>query len=289
MKITVFTPTYNRANKLMRVYQSLLSQRIFNFEWLIIDDGSTDETENVVAVFLKNKKFSVRYKKKGNGGKHTAYNTALLLAKGEYFMCLDSDDYLAPDAMENVAICLTACRPDEGIIAYKAMKDGERLSQNFPLNISYASTSELSLVYQCKGEFSLIYPTFIARKYPFPVFENEKFVTECVVYDKIAEGSRMRLLSKVLTLGEFQIDGYTSNLNQMMKDNPSGYCQYFMQRIDMQPKIKDQLIYAGKFYCFRLFSGNKKIVYIGRHRYMKMLAIPLGGLFWIYYKIYREF
>lgn len=64
MKITVFTPTYNRANKLMRVYQSLLSQRIFNFEWLIIDDGSTDETENVVAVFLKNKKFSVRYKKK---------------------------------------------------------------------------------------------------------------------------------------------------------------------------------------------------------------------------------
>lgn len=77
MKITVFTPTYNRANKLMRVYQSLLSQRIFNFEWLIIDDGSTDETENVVAVFLKNKKFSVRYKKKGNGGKHTAYNGAV--------------------------------------------------------------------------------------------------------------------------------------------------------------------------------------------------------------------
>ena len=98
--LTVFTPTYNRSDTLVRLHESLCRQTSDDFEWLIIDDGSTDNTEDIVRPWLKEQKFPIRYIKKENGGLHTGYTTAIANMDTELNVCIDSDDYMPDDAVE---------------------------------------------------------------------------------------------------------------------------------------------------------------------------------------------
>ena len=289
MRLTIFTPTYNRANKLDRLYQSLLRQSSLEFEWLIVDDGSTDDTETVVSAFQSSRAaFPIRYIKQENGGKHRAYNKALELAEGAYFFCVDSDDWLADDAAENI---LKACEGlDEKlfIAAYKQDEQGKRLSTAFP-SIRECTLRELSDKYRCSGEYSLIFPTELARRFPFPVFDGEKFITESVIYDRIGAVADVCLLPQVITICEYQEDGLSNNLNLVMKKNPAGYCLYFMQRIDLAASLKERIITAGKYNCFCMFAGEQKSKYNGKHKHLVRLTKPLGTLFRTYYVRKRGF
>lgn len=285
--ITVFTPTYNRADKLNRVYESLIKQKNYSFEWLIVDDGSSDDTEGVIKSF-SNSPFPIRYYKKGNGGKHTAYNIALELAEGSYFLCVDSDDWLSDEAIQilnkELEICSTPL-----ILAYKTDEKGNMLSDYFPHQISHIGLLDLSNRYNCSGEFSIILKTEFARKYPFPIFEGERFLTEAVIYDRMAQDEEASLIPHVITICEYQSDGLTSNLNRIMKSNPAGYCLYFMQRIDLAGSWKKRVVTAGKYHCFCVFSKDKKSDYCGNYRMMVALTRPIGFLFWVYYKVWRRF
>ena len=173
--ITIFTPTYNRKDTLQRLYRSLCEQTVFDFEWLIVDDGSTDGTEAAAGSF-SSARFPVRYIKKENGGKHTAYNLALQQATGTYFLCVDSDDLLVPDAMEALR---EAASFECGICAYKSAADGKSLSTEFPPEIKETTFFGLYSELHCRGEYTFLYPLQIARKAPFPVFPGEAFVTSC--------------------------------------------------------------------------------------------------------------
>ncbi len=286
--LTIFTPTYNRADKLHRVYESLLSQSSHNFEWLIIDDGSTDSTEQVVREFIKQKTIDIHYMKKKNGGKHTAHNLALKLARGEYFFCVDSDDWLAEDAIEEI-LHFVRDREARFVLAYKKDEKGKLLSSAFPEGIAQADLFQLNHQYHCTGEFSIIFRTDFARQFPFPVFEGERFITEAVVYDRMALATKISLLPKIITICEYQGNGLSNTLNRIMKSNPAGYCLYFMQRIDLLPTLMQRIIAAGKYKCFCIFSKEKKIRYDGAHRILVTLCIPLGFLFWTYYKLMRSF
>lgn len=287
MRLTIFTPTYNRANMLMRVYHSLMSQSNYDFEWLIIDDGSSDNTAPVVERF-NSTKFDIVYYKQSNGGKHTAYNRALKMARGEYFFCLDSDDWLAENAVQNIItkICPMGVK---FVLAYKEDQIGKRLSDEFPENVQQIDLFKLNNQYHCNGEFSIIFRTDFARRFPFPVFEGEKFITEAVVYDRMALDESVALLPKVITICEYQEEGLSKNLNHIMKKNPAGYCLYFMQRIDLQITMMQRIVMAGKYQCFCRFSGKQRSKYIGNHQVMVTLAKPLGFLFFLYYKILRGF
>lgn len=288
MKLTIFTPTHNRADKLNRVYKSLRGQYSFDFEWLIIDDGSTDDTETLVQSFLSEKYFFVRYYRQENGGKHRAYNRALKMAQGDWFFCLDSDDWLAKDAIEQIMTYINKEDKRRFIVAYKMDEKGMQLSDNFPC-IHSCKLKELDQKYHCNGEYSMIFPIELARKFPFPLFEGERFVTESVVYDRLGAASDVTLLPRVLTVCEYQEDGLSNNLNQIMKNNPAGYCLYFMQRIDYYETFLQRFITAGKYQCFCRFAGKQKSKYIGKHPVMVTLAKPLGLLFLLYYKILRGF
>ena len=282
MKLTVFTPTYNRAKMLGRVYGSLLSQTVFDFEWLIIDDGSEDETGETVKSFSQDK-FPVRYIKQENGGKHRAHNRALTEARGEYFFCLDSDDMLSPDAVERI---ISAAGEEDIMIAYKKTEEGKLLSTPFPETeiSSFAGLSDAGI----SGEFTIIFKTAFARANPFPEFDGEKFLTEAVLYDRMRD-TAARLLPHPVTVCEYMADGLSENLNRIMKDNPAGYCLYFMQRIDMQKSMRARLMTAGKYNCFCSFAGEKKSEYGGEHRAAAASARPLGWLFRLYYKCLRGF
>ena len=291
LKLTIFTPTYNRSNLLSRIYRSLLNQRSFDFEWLIIDDGSTDDTKKVVDQFIDNGKVPVKYYKKDNGGKHTAHNMAVKLAKGDYFMCLDSDDWLSDRAIEFVFNALESCSSHEGLIAYKADTKGRLLSDSFPSNLLCVGTVELSLKYKCNGEFTLVYPTGVLREYPFPVFEGEKFITECVLYDRISDICNMRLIPNVICICEYQEEGYSNNINLLMKNNPIGFSVYFRQRIQCQTNLLNKIIIAGKYNCFRMIAGYNTPTYVQDDSATGLIRVtrPLGVIFWLYYKAFRGF
>ncbi len=289
MRLTIFTPTYNRADKLDRLYQSLLRQSCPAFEWLIVDDGSTDGTEAVVSVFQSGAAaFPIRYVRQENGGKHRAYNRALELAEGDCFFCVDSDDWLAEDAVEHLLEACESLNERLFIAAYKQDEQGKRLSTEFP-GIRECTLRELSDKYRCGGEYSLIFPIGLARKFPFPVFDGEKFMGEAVIYDRIGMVADVRLLPQVLTVCEYQEDGLSNNLNRIMQRNPAGYCLYFMQRIDLAPSLKERIITAGKYHCFCSFAGEKQSEYTGKYRRLVRLTRPLGALFRVYYVRKRGF
>lgn len=287
MKLTIFTPAYNRAGTLPRLYESLLGQSCFDFEWLIVDDGSTDHTAELVKTFTGEGKFPVRYIYKENGGKHTAHNRALEEAAGEWFWCVDSDDLLSSDAVEKVVAAGAGLEQNVGIASYKTDMEGNRLSGTFPEGVRTSGLYALSAVYGCQGEFALTFPTGFARNFPFPVFAGERFVTESVVYDRMEKAGALLLLPEVTNICEYQPGGYSQNLSRVMKNNPTGYCLYFLQRIDMMTGIKSRLVTAGKYWCFRAICKNKSLRYEGEHKLSVAAALPLGLVFRMYYKLLR--
>ena len=288
MILTIFTPTYNRCDKISRVYESLKSQNRDIFEWLIVDDGSTDDTETLINSFLKENKISIKYIKQNNGGKHVAHNTALNYAEGTFFFCVDSDDWIKEGFIDRFAkeISSSDCY---GLIAYKTDAAGKLLSETFPVQVKESSIFDLSEAYHCNGEFSIIIKTDIAKAYKFPVFENEKFMGENIIYDKMSEKYKFKLLNQIATVCEYQEDGLTANYNQLMKKNPSGFCLFFMQRVDLTYSPIQKVILAGKYNCFKLLSKNPGLHYSGNNRLLIWLTKPLGSLFWVYYKLTRGF
>lgn len=283
--ITVFTPTYNRKETLRRLYESLCKQTSFDFEWLIVDDGSTENTGAVIDSFLPTF-FPIRYFKKENGGKHTAYNFALQQAHGTYFFCVDSDDYLTPDAIE---LLCGAASFDCGLCAYKATVDGMMLSSEFPAGAVETTSFALYEKLGCHGEYAFAYPLHIARQVPFPVFTGESFMTESVVYDRLDKLCNVQLLPKVVTICEYQPDGLSARANHLMRENPAGYCLYFMQRIDLVSGFFERLLMAGKYQCFGILARGNRTAYRGKHRLLTAACYPVGMAFLAYYKMFRGF
>ena len=288
MKLTIFTPAYNRAQTLPRLYRSLQYQACHDFEWLIVDDGSTDGTETVAREFTREQDFPVRYIRKENGGKHTAHNLALEQARGEWFLCVDSDDYLADGAVAALLSFLEERDPPEGVVAYKTDIRGNLLSGAFPQEPDQVKLHSLSLDYGCTGEFTLVFRTDFAREYPFPVFPGERFITESAIYDRMDREGWFALLRSVITVCEYQPDGYSRSTDNLMRSSPNGFCLYFLQRIDLQRSIVSRLVCAGKYWCFRSISGNRELEYGGKHGLTVALGRVLGPVFRLYYKIFRN-
>ena len=287
MKITIFTPTYNRSSELLRVYESLKRQTNLNFEWLIIDDGSTDDTSSVIQNLINDEvSFPIRYFKKENGGKYTAHNYAVSKAAYDLFVCLDSDDYLVDDAVDIILKCSSERLKEEniGIIALKKDIKGTVLSSPFPKNVKQCRKIDLDQIYKCKGEFTLIYKTNILKYSLYPIIENERFVGENVIYDNLDKYGEMILLEDVITVCEYLENGYTSNFNKLMLNNPTGYKLYYKQRIDLAISLKERINYIIRYHAFSNLSNSKKFKYDGSNKILVFLMKPVGFLAYLYYK-----
>ena len=233
--VTVFTPTYNRAYMLHNLYDSLKRQTRYDFEWLIVDDGSTDNTEEVVAKWLKEKlPFPVRYYKKENGGKHRAINFALTRANGELFFIVDSDDYLSDTAIETIVhiygtLPLNSVTKYAGIAGCKGYYNGEMIGSSFKgefLDCLSVNREKFGI----SGDKAEIFITSVLREYPFPEFEGENFVTEAVVWDKMSlDGYYLRYFNDVIYLCEYLEDGLTRQGLELYYKNPQGYGYYLRQ------------------------------------------------------------
>ena len=236
-KITVFTPTYNRAYILSNLYHSLQRQSYRDFEWLIVDDGSADDTETLVASWQKEENFfPIRYCKQENGGKCRAINRGLKEADGELFFTVDSDDYLTDDALWKVAKWESELPKDQNFcaIAANGMSPTEAPNRLFAgqyLDGSAFTRYELNDGNQ--GERAFIFYTDIHKKYLYPEFPGEKFLTEAVTWDQMAhDGYKMRFFNDIIWIWEYKNDGLTKAGYKLFLDNPQGTGFYFRQKAE---------------------------------------------------------
>lgn len=269
MKLTIFTPTYNRKELLKRTYDSLLRQTCKDFEWLIVDDGSTDDTNLQVQKWIEDNNIAIRYYYRENGGKMRAHNMGVKLAEAPLFLCVDSDDYLTDTAVWDLIECYERSKQKfshktiGGVVAHKGRSDSELLSDcDFP-------KVECSTLYGLylkgfKGETTLMYETDLLREYLFPEIDGEKYVPEDYIYDKIDGVCELVVLPKIITVCELVEEGYTDSVPRLKAENKKAWYLYYEQRAYITPMSVLKIKYLGRYIIYahkagESVGGNKRI------------------------------
>lgn len=277
--LTVFTPTYNRIHTLSRTYESLLMQDCKDFVWLIIDDGSTDNTGEIVREWQqRDNGFEIRYIYKKNGGMHTAHNTAYANIDTELNVCIDSDDKLSKGAVRKVIEKWQQVKDKDyaGIIGLDADFSGNIIGSGFPEDLK-----ETTLVgYYANGgtgDKKLVYRTDIINQYPeYPVFEQEKYVALGYKYRLIDQDYKLAVLNEVLCDVEYQVDGSSNSMFRQYIKNPKGFA--FWRKTCMQyPMNRRRLIIDCIHYCSSSqIAKNKNYVMESPRKALTVVCVPLG-------------
>lgn len=210
MDITIFTPTYNRAYILNKLYYSLCLQTYKDFEWLIVDDGSEDGTESLIEGFINENKIQIKYQKQQNAGKHIAINTGVGLAKGSLFFIVDSDDTLRSDAIEilyNNYLTIKANSRFAGVSGVRCTSDGKKIGNPINWKSLDCTSDELRHKYHVTGDMAEAWKTEVLKKFPFPVIEGEKFCSEVLVWSRIARKYKLRYFSDKIYVCDYLQDG----------------------------------------------------------------------------------
>ena len=279
--ITVFTPTYNRGYLLNRLYQSLCRQNYKEFEWIIVDDGSLDDTSSIVNIIQDKHPcgdFSILYYKKENGGKHTAVNTGVQQAHGDLFFIADSDDVLPPNALQTVAEVWEQTKYDNsigGICGFDGgINDGSIIGTGFPkevhllnielsnhINIGYidATTRDVRFKLKVDGDMKEVFRTSVLREFPFPEIKGERFCPEVLVWNRIASKYKLRHIDKIIYLVEYQQDGITSAITRIRMNNPIASTMTYAEMLDYNISLKWKIRSAINYWRFRYCIKNKSL------------------------------
>ncbi len=289
MKFTIFTPTYNRAILLKNVYSSLLSQTIKDFEWLIVDDGSTDNTKDVVSEFIKEGKINISYLYKENGGKQRAYNYAVENATGELFICLDSDDEYVPNGLEIILEYWNKYEQNNKIagMGYLSIdRNGKIIGTAFPQNEMLESQFDIYNKYNVKGDKGLMFRTEVIKQYPFVVFEGEKFTTEALVYNRISEQHKILYINEKIEIKQYQKNGLTADYERLLLKNPKGNALYLNEINKHKMTLKKRILNNAVYYKFAKISNYplKKIYGDCYSKFFLLLSLPLGKYMYNKYK-----
>lgn len=225
--ITILTPTYNRASLLPRLFDSLLRQTNKDFEWIVVDDGSTDDTRKVVAN-LKEKcggAFPMGYVYKANGGKHMAINIGAERARGELLFIADSDDLLTDDALETVANSWHDISDDKSFAGIAGlditMDTREVIGSGLPQEHIDCNAIDIRYRHHVTGDMKEVFRTEVLREFPFPEFAGERFCPEQLVWFRMARRYRLRYINKPIYIADYQPDGITAGITRARMRNPS--------------------------------------------------------------------
>lgn len=287
--ITVFTPTFNRAYCLHRLYQSLCGQTAGDFLWLVIDDGSTDNTKELIASWQKEGLIEIRYHYKQNGGMHTGHNAAYELIDTAYNVCIDSDDYMPLNAIEIIKRNISGLGSEyAGLVGLDIDPDGAVIGTPFPEGMDKIRLQDAYLKHKVRGDKKLVYKTDIIRKYPrYPEFEGEKFVPLGYLYYLIDRDYVLKPVNEPLVVVEYQADGSSRNILRQYKRNPLGFAHSRNQRINISSSFKDIVKNQMHLTSAALFAKNPRLIFQNKYWFLAVLLIPAGLLLHLYilYKI----
>lgn len=279
--ITVFTPAYNRAHTLPRTYASLKAQDCKNFIWLIVDDGSSDNTAELAKEWQsQDNGFEIRYIYKENGGMHTAHNTAYEAIDTELNICIDSDDCLASGAIRAIVGKWNEIKDKNyaGMIGLDSDFDGKLIGKGFPEELI-----ETTLVgYYAAGgagDKKLVYRTDIINQYPpYPVFEGEKYVALAYKYRLIDQDYKLAVLNQVLCNVEYQADGSSGTMWKQYLKYPKGFA--FWRKVCMQyPESKKRLFVDCIHYVSSsVIAHDKRYIIESPKKLLTILCIPFGAI-----------
>ncbi|EEL78879.1 Glycosyl transferase family 2 [Bacillus cereus AH1271] len=284
-KLTVFTPTYNRGYCLQGCYESLKKQTCKDFIWLIIDDGSDDNTKELVYSWISEDYIEIRYCWQPNQGMHGAHNTAYEMIDTELNVCIDSDDSMPSDAVEKIISFWDENGSDQvsGIIALDLYKDGTVIGSKLPLNLNRSTLFNLYNKHGVTGDKKLVYRTELTRKYPYPVFKNEKYVGLAYKYYMLDQKYEMLLMNEALCYVEYMPDGSSMNMLSQYRKNPKGFAFYRKELMKLPFanrlfKYRQAVHYVSS--CF--IAKNKKFIKESPCKVLTLCAVPFGVILYSY-------
>lgn len=288
MLITVFTPAYNRAKLLPRLYESLCKQTFKDFEWLIVDDGSVDETASLFTsndndnvndnssihlytfssknenesgqtsdIIHQTSNFPIRYIYQENGGKHRAINRGVKEAQGELFFIVDSDDMLPPEALEKVAKVYEDIKDDErfaGVCGLDSTFEGKVIGSGLPQEVIDTPSVDIRFKYGVTGDMKEVFRTAVLKEFPFPEIEGERFCPEMLLWNRIATKYKLRYFNQIIYLAEYQEDGISAGIVKARMTSPIAammtYAELNGYDIPFVSKVKAAINYWRFRFCF---------------------------------------
>lgn len=262
MKLTVFTPTYNRAYTLPALYASLRQQTCRDFEWIIVDDGSQDDTEQLCQTFADDL-FPVHYFKTKNCGKHVAINYGVGKASGEWFFIVDSDDCLPPDSIaclvDEAAKCI---KNDIGVLCgMKYYTNGKRIGGEVEFETLECTALEFRYKYCIHGDAAEVVKTSVMRKFPFPVFEGERFCPEALLFNRIARHYTTHYFNRNVYLCEYLADGLSAKITKIRMESWRGTCLCYSElagsSVPLKIKIRSWINFWRFYECGRKSQHGK--------------------------------
>jgi len=285
--LTVFTPTFNRAYCLNQCYESLILQTNQDFIWLIIDDGSTDNTNEIVMSWINEQKISIKYHHQKNKGMHGGHNAAYKLIETELNVCIDSDDFMPKTAVDNILKCWESTKDKKGIagiIGLDSYKNGEIIGQKIPENLNTTTLEDLHNKHKVHGDKKLVLRTDIVKKFSpyYPLYPDERFVPLGTLYLLIDKQYQLKCLNKVLCIVEYMEDGSSRNIIKQYRKHPKGFQYARLLTIKHSKYFKVQLknaihliAHSIQLKDWKIFSKTPKLL-------LTILTIPFGIVLYFY-------
>ncbi len=288
---TVFTPTYNRAHVLPEVYASLEAQNCNDFEWLIVDDGSTDDTESIVRELQAKATFPITYHWQTNQGKHVAHNTALQLARGFLFITLDAGDILLPQALTRLKHYWNSI-PDEkktqfaGVAGRCLNEDGTLSGEPYHQNVIDSDYLEIFRFNKMNGERREAIRVDVLRQFPYPILEGEYHIRPTLILRRMAHHYKLRFTNEPLEINRHENDGITANRFRYRMNNPKGLRLYFQEEINLHNCYTRPKKLFRQYVQYVRYSLHSKVGLIQQKNHIQgkwiwLLALIPGAIEWL--------
>ena len=282
--LTVFTPAYNRAHTIGRTYESLCRQTCKDFEWLIVDDGSTDNTRQLVERWILEKKIPIRYIYQDNQGMHGAHNTAYNNIHTELNTCIDSDDWMPDDAVEKIVTFWKAKGADEyaGFIGLDQYSSGEIIGEHLPTEKKDTTFREVHEIFKFRGDKKYVYRTDVIKKYlPYPMFDGEKYYSLASVYAQIDKDYKLLMTNDVLAIIEYQDDGSSRGMWKQYWNNPKGMAH--MRKTDMMDALtfKRKIVSNIHYVSHSIRSNNWRFIQESPMPWLTFMCVVPGLLLYL--------
>ncbi len=267
MLFTVFTPAYNRAYIIGKLYESLCTQTLRDFEWLVVDDGSTDNTSQLIAEFSRQNKITIRYIRQENGGKHRAINRGVKEARGELFFIVDSDDHLTNTALERLAFHYGKVKGNPsfcGVSGLRKFPDGRKIGGEENWKILDCTCLEFRYKFKARGDIAEAYKTSVLKEFPFPEFPGERFCAESLVWNRIAQKFKLRYFYEKIYVCEYLPDGLSASSVRFRRSSPTYATTIYSEllrfcKVPVKIKLKSAInFWRFAFIKFPKFEGIPK-------------------------------